>query len=476
MLKFVNEILMGFRSCFSRRATYEWFVVIVVGLLVRTDHLGVTSIIRGLWLSGDYMGLIGFFRSSAWTLETLMAKWWMVVKEQAPLVKHRDAVVMVGDGVKEAKEGRRMPGVKRQHQESDNSKKANYIWGHLFGGIGVLAEKSGKRFCLPLALMLHDGVRAIFGWDNPDERQGSHVVETIKLAHSAAVLLGKAILLLDRLYLTIPALQKLDELNASGQTMNIVTKAKRNCVAYQLPQSEPGKRGRPRKKGEAVKLFDLFSSGTELFDNAEICLYGKSEKVRYHCADLLWGQGLYKMLRFVFVEYNQTRTVLVSTDLTIEPIEIIQLYGKRFSIEMMFREMKQVAGAFGYRFWSKYLPKLNRFSKKNDPAPAEQVTDPHARKRIKMAVKAIEGFMFCSLVATGLLQLSALHFAGSHELAKLRYLLTVRNSVPSEASVSDFFKKNFFALLQTDPTLPINLIISAKQSLPIDMPDFYDAA
>ena len=463
MAKFFNDILMSFRPCFSRNATFEWFVIIVTGLLVRTDHLGVTSIIRGLFLSADYMGLIGFFRSSAWTLGSLTAKWCALVKQNAPLVRYGDAVVMIGDGVKKSKEGRRMPGVKRHHQESNNSSKAGYMWGHLFGSVGILAEKTGKSFCLPLALMLQDGVKNIFGWDEPAQRQGSHVVEMIKLANRMAMHFGKTILLLDRLYLSVPALRTMEELNAKGHFMHIVTKAKRNCVAYQLPVATPGKRGRPRKKGATVRPFKLFETEPDRFDTAEIRLYGKLEKVRYCSMDLLWGQKMYKMLRFVLVEYNHTWAVLVSTDLAMNPLDIVQLYGKRFGIEVMFREMKQVICAFGYRFWSKHMPKLNRFQKKNDPDPVKQVVKKQAQQRIKLTIKAIEGFMFCSIVSAGLLQIAALRFSATDELANLRYLRTCRNSIASEATVADFLQKNFISLLQRTPDLTLNQIISAKQ-------------
>ncbi|MFB6367636.1 hypothetical protein ACFCP7_27045 [Paenibacillus elgii] len=40
------------------------------------------------------------------------------------------------------------------------------------------------------------------------------------------------------------------------------------------------------------------------------------------------------------------------------------MYGYRFKIECTFREMKQVIGAFGYRFWSKSMPKLKRYLRK----------------------------------------------------------------------------------------------------------------
>jgi len=476
MMKFVNDVLIGFRSCFSRKAAFEWFVVIVIGLLVRTDHLGVTSIIRGLLLSVDYVCLIGFFRSSAWTLPSLTAKWCETVKQHAPLVKCGDAVIIVGDGVKQSKEGRRMPGVKRHHQESDNSGKASYIWGHLFGGVGILAEKAGKCFCIPLALILHDGVKTIFGWGKTEERQCSHVVETIKLALKTAVHFGKSILLLDRLYLTVPALRTLDSLNAGDQIMHLVTKAKSNCVVYHVPQNTPGKRGRPRKRGTSLKVFDLFKAAAEQFNTVSMLLYGKPEEVRYHCVDLLWGKGLYKLLRFVLVEYGSTQTVLASTDLTLNPLDIIQLYGKRFGIEVMFREMKQVVCAFGYRFWSKHMPKLKRFSKKTAPDPVDQITDPKARKRITLAIKAIEGFMFCAVVATGLLQMASLKFSGTHELANLRYLRTNRKSIVSEATIADFIRKNFICLMQRNADLPITQIISAKQIAVVDAADLDDAA
>ncbi|RUS45009.1 transposase, partial [Cohnella sp. AR92] len=139
MLKFINEILSAFRACFSRAAAFEWFVVIVVGLMVRADHLGVTSIVRDLALTLRHSeSMLHFFSSSAWPLESLRLAWQRVVHRFAPLLRVRGRVVFVGDGVKQAKEGRHMPGVKKLHQESENDAKGEYIFGHLFGAIGIL--------------------------------------------------------------------------------------------------------------------------------------------------------------------------------------------------------------------------------------------------------------------------------------------------------------------------------------------------
>lgn len=131
MLKYLNELLLPFRSCFSRQATFEWFVVLVVGFMLRSDHLGMTSVIRDLSLNGRcYETLIHFFRSFGWSTSSLRQKWLQVVRQYAPLLVIQGRVILVGDGMKQAKEDRRIPGVKKLHQESENVSKSDYIFGH----------------------------------------------------------------------------------------------------------------------------------------------------------------------------------------------------------------------------------------------------------------------------------------------------------------------------------------------------------
>lgn len=475
MLKFINQVIVGFRGCFSRGAAFNWFAVIVTGLMVRTDNLGVTSVIRSLNLNTSYICLLGFFRSKAWTLKGLSRRWCELVKEHAPLERHGGRVILVGDGVKQPKEGRRMPGVKRHRQESGNSGKPADMFGHLFGGVGILAGRGGKRFCIPLALRLQDGVRTLFGWVEQPERQGSHVVEMIRLACDTAKSFGGAILLLDRYFLTVPALRALAGTDPAGG-VHIVTKAKSNCSAYLPAGDRTGKRGRPRLKGAAVKLSALFSSDRDAFVSAAVPLYGKTEKVSYRCVDLLWGKGLYRKLRFVLVEMGGTRSILVSTDLDLAATDIIELYGRRFSIESMFREMKQVICSFGYRFWTKAMPRLNRYRKKTEPDPVDGVVSKHRQERILLALKATEGFVFCCAVAIGLMQMLSLNFFDTGETGRLRFLRTRRRALPSEATVADFLRRNIFALLLSDRDLPITRIIAKKQSGCLDSIDFRPAA
>lgn len=477
MLKFLNSTLTQFRSCFSRYAAFEWFVVTVIGRMVRTDHLGVTSIIRDLSLrSHVYENMIHFFHSKAWKLESRQSTWARIVCRTAPLVTIYERIVLVGDGMNQSKEARRMPGVKKMHPDSENSSKGEYIFGHWFGAMGLLIGSSPKWFCLPLSMPLQAGIQTIFGWDasSPAQRQDSHVVQLIDQAFMAAEACGRhADLVRDRYFLSIPALERLAQRNQPESAhLHIVTKAKSNAAAYERPPARTGRRGRPPKKGAMVKRRELFSTRAHDFQTAEVTLYGKKETVTFLCLNLLWGQGLYQELRFVLVVRDKyPPAILVSTDLRLEAATIIELYGWRFKIECMFREMKQVIGAFDYPFWSKSMPKLKRYLKKEEVDPIEQGEGEKERQRIRATIDAIEGFVMCGCIATGLVQLIALRFSHTVPALFSRYLRTPSKSIVSEATVTAYLRKSIFRLFARNPHAAITRIIHSKQTEPNDDAD-----
>ena len=434
MLNFIDKILSSFESCFSRKAAFRWFVILTAGLMLRSDKLGVTSVIRDLALKPDcYLSMLHFFRASSWSLDRIRQCWFQTVLRFFPLYQENGFHVLVGDGVKQSKEGRRIPGVKKLCQESETSAKPQFIHGHMFGGLGILAGSIRSMSCVPLNIRLHDGLQDTCGWESSTVSGASHVVQMVEDAYLAAETFGNSILLLDRYFLSVPALKRLQELTG-GETvrMEIVTKAKCNCTAFEKPALRKPGRGRPPKKGKAIRLKDLFESRKEQFSEAEMVLYGKKEKLRYYSIDLLWGQKLYQELRFVLVEYNGTRSILAGTSLELDPLSMIRLYSFRFQIECTFRESKQQTGAFCYHFWSKHMPRLNYYRKKTEPSPLEQVESDHARRKILQAVRAVETHMVLSCVAMGTIQCLSLQMEGKLCSEQIRYQRT-----PSKGKVSD---------------------------------------
>jgi hypothetical protein len=458
----LNDALHEFKRCFSNKRAFSWFVIIIVGIMVRGDHMGLTSIVRELSLTPSaYTAILHFFRAESWCICQVRWTWLHFLVKRQPLYRVGGKPVMVGDGVKQAKEGRYMPGVKKLHQESENSSKGEYIFGHMFGGIGLLAGNlPNKLYCILISLRLHDGLSAIHGWNHEGNyEEESHVVKIIKDAIEAARQLGSSLLLLDRLYLTVPMLKAL----SASPLLQVVTKAKSNATAFYEPKPKTGRGAKP-KKGDKVSVSSLFQTKASEFVTTLITMYEKEEKVSYYCVDLLWGNTLYQKLRFVLTVIGDSKAILVSTDLTLAPEQIISLYGRRFKIECSFRELKQVVGGFSYRFWSKVMPKLNKYMKNTDSQDKlKNEADENRRAHIKATVEAIDGHAMFGCIALGLLQLLSIQFADTFKGSAVRFMRTASKATPSEATVAHFMRKNIFQLFRFFPHLAITRIISQRQ-------------
>jgi len=476
MWKWINDIILKFRGCFSREASFNWFVVILLGMMLRSDHLGVTSIIRELCIAPKYYEtMLHFFRSGAWKLPELVKKWVSIVKKTGNVFLEEQMALLVIDGIKKPKEGRKIPGVKKLHQESENSSKAEYIHGHLFGVVSIIAGSANKMFCLPLQATIQDGVDTIRKLADKNSKTESHVATLVRQACLiASGLMCESILLMDRYFLSVPALQEriACEEQFKSPLVHIVTKAKKSATAYHKPVKRSG-RGAPAKKGSKVKVMQLFTDCADKFITAKVLLYGVEQEIQYFCTDLLWGKKLYQELRFVLVKTGSSQSILVCTNTAFSPKKIIRLYGYRFKIEVSFKALSGCLDGLGYHFWTTFMPKLNRFAKKGDPNPIYSITDSAAQKHIISTLTAIENFVMMNCIALGLLQLISLRFFDSKNHSLLRWLRTVSSNTPSEATTAVFMRKSIYCMFRFLPNLEILQIIKAKQSAPPDPPNSF---
>ena len=150
MIKEISRILESFRPCFTRTAAFNWFCTVVFGFIVRIDLCGASSFVRWLGLKPElYTAMLSFFRASSWQLSSILKQWWHIVLERCSLPEIDGRLMLAGDGIKISKEAEKMPAVKRLHQESNNSGKAPYIYGHHWGVIGVLAGWVKKNLLYP---------------------------------------------------------------------------------------------------------------------------------------------------------------------------------------------------------------------------------------------------------------------------------------------------------------------------------------
>jgi hypothetical protein len=140
-------------------------------------------------------------------------------------------------------------------------------------------------------------------------------------------------------------------------------------------------------------------------------------------------------MRFVLVEMNGHKSILASTDLTVDAKTVIQVYSSRWKCEEGFLRAKHVIGSFNYRFWTKAMPKLNHFRKAKDEDPVDLIDGPLKRKKIIAAYRATEVYTFLGQVAQGMLQLLSIK-ARKLNLKTTKWLRTYRSETNSEQTMA----------------------------------------
>jgi hypothetical protein len=262
--------------------------------------------------------------------------------------------VLLGDGIKIPKRGRKMPAVKLLHQVSESNTKPEYIMGHSIQVVSVLVAAAGSFFAVPLSGRIHEGL--VFS--NRDQR----TLQTKFLSLAGQLKITESFYLVADAYYACHSVA----LGLLSAGCHLVSRLRKNGVAFEpIAESKSGrkKRGRPRLYGRKIRLFSLFEDCSLPWQEVESPVYGeKGVILRYLSLDLIW-KPIRRIARFVLVDHpTRGRSIFLCTDLTLAPIEIIRLYGLRFKIELSFKQAVRTIGVYGYHFWMMAMEKLGRRS------------------------------------------------------------------------------------------------------------------
>ena len=390
-------IVWGLRSACATQATFWWMVVILASFTVRPDLAGVTSFIRGHWLLGHcYKRILDQFGGTGIKIDLLTQLWVKICLKVFArfLFNVEGRVVLLADGIKNPKEGRKMPGVKFCHQESNNNSKPEYIMAHSIQAVSLLVGSMGVFFGVPLVARIHEGVVL----SNRDQRTLYDKLNAMIMSLSLPV---QYYLLADAYY----SVRKVVK-GALANGSHLISRVRNNAVAY-MPAESPKKRkrGRPRIYGDKIVLKDLFSNLPMFTEIDSPFASDVGVKIRYHVLDLIW-KPVGRAVRFVLVDHPKGRWILIGTDLTLDPVRMIELYGLRFRIELCFKQLVYVVGAFAYRFWLKAMKRRKR----GDGNQYLHHETREFRENFLAKIGAYNLHMQLGIIALGLMQWLSLEF------------------------------------------------------------------
>jgi hypothetical protein len=403
-----------------------WFATIVAGITVRVDTLGVTSIVRALNLRPKlYHRLLAHFHSIGVKLDRLAALWTqLVLRLFSSPVRANGRLVLVGDGIKAPKRGRKMPAVKLFASAIGIQHQARIHHGAFHAGCRPARTRGSERLLRTArgAYPRRPGM--------VQSRQAHLARQDARLARYPGPR-GPFYFVADAYY---AAGKMVSGLLKQGN--HLVTRVKSNAVAYAPAPRKKGRRtrGRPKTYGKKIKLKSLLANVKSMQQVASPVYGERNVTLRYRVCDLLWRPAG-RLVRFVVVVHpTRGSCILMCTDTSLSAVDIVRLYGLRFKIEHSFKQATRQIGSFAYHFWMKDMVPLRYHN-----------GDQYLHRKIgrKRKIGAYHAFIQAAVVAQGLLQYLAVVAPKLVWDAFGSWLRTIRPGIPpSEFVVANALRQS----------------------------------
>lgn len=246
-----------------------------------------------------------------------------------------DVVHLVIDDTLTLRASKKAPGSQIHHQHGNKPNLAGFVRGQCWVTLAMITRRTDKQ---PIALPVLS--RLI-----PSAGNTGKLIAANTLIRSVYHLFQglKVRVLVDSWYMRRRFIESMQQ-----RSFDVIGQVRIDTRLYDEPAPRrQGQRGRPRKYGDKYTPKRIAHLRRTI---ATLKLYGKEQVVRYRSklvkVRFLDGQ----LVRVVWCEFKsdngnwKSTCLLMSTDSTLTPVQVIESYGLRWSIESMFNQLKQAWG------------------------------------------------------------------------------------------------------------------------------------
>jgi hypothetical protein len=318
--------------------------LLFLGAFLARGRRTVTSWIRAAGLSGHFQHCYTAVAAAGKKAETIAA--FLVLTVVKPLLSGVERLMLALDDTPTERYGPHVQGAGVHHNPTPGPAGSPYVYGHVFVVLGLLVtHPAWGVIALPLLARLYvrkKDLPAIDPKHRPEFRTKLEMgIELLRWAKKWLGLLKKPIwVVVDGAYAKANFLKP-----AKGLGMTVVSRLRKDAALWAVPGPKPpGRRGpAPTYGKDKVSLAKRGGQrrgwSSEVFD-----LYGKPTRKRYKTFVATWRPAG-GAIRVVLVDEPSGWVAFFCTDVSASVAEILSAVANRFSLEITFRDCKEVVGA-----------------------------------------------------------------------------------------------------------------------------------
>jgi hypothetical protein len=335
-------LLQVFESCFTA-PTFRTFQVLACGWVLALGRHTVTTAVRAAnateWK--HIRTLHRFFSKSRWNHDALGLP---VVRRIDAMLPKEQPLVAAMDDTLGRRTGKRVAAAS-MHRDPllSTAVRPFFHWGHLWVVLGITVRLFDKTFCLPVLFRLYRSEKVCKRDKRPYRTLAQLGAELMSLL--AAWLPERRIILVgDGAYSNHNVVKR------RPANVTFIGRSKLNAALYApAPARRPGQRGRPRVRGAKLPSpAEQAEANGARWQPVDVMVFGRTATVQVLVIDALWysvaGSELVRLVVVRGFPGHAKDDVLFCTDPSMSPKDIIELFCKRWSIEVTFQETKGKLG------------------------------------------------------------------------------------------------------------------------------------
>ena len=330
-------------SALDRRSAPR-LVLLFLGAVLARGRRTVTCWIRAAGIGGQFRPCYTAVAAAGKQADRLAA--FLALAVIKPLVGGGERLTLALDDTPTERYGSQVQGAGVHHNPSPGPAGSPFVYGHVFVVLGLLVpHPAWGVIALPLLARMYIRAKDLIGID-PEHRPAFRTklelgVELLRWAKAWLGPLGKPIwVVADGAYAKAPLLKP-----AKSLGMTVVSRLRKDAALWTVPGPKPpGRRGPAPIYGD--RRVDLAKRAGQRrgWASGAFALYGRPTVKRYKTFAATWHPAG-GAIRVVLVDEPTGWVAFFCTDVSATVADILTTVAARFSLEIAFRDCKEVVGA-----------------------------------------------------------------------------------------------------------------------------------
>jgi hypothetical protein len=358
LVRSFTPLLLAFQPCFTQ-PSFSSFWALACAWILCSGRRSLTRVIQSAQLGRfkHFCAFHRFFSHARWNLDDLGYCVFQLLLPFCP-----DVLTGAVDDTLARKSGRHIWGAGMHHDPLRSTQKRPFFsFGHSWVVFSLQVSfpfAPQKTWALPVLVRLYrkkkNSKRAPGRNGKPEKKQTGQATE--KQYRTRPQLALEMIQVVAR-WLGSRKLRVLGDSEYAGGSISrhlpantsLISRMTMKAALYELPPLQSAGRGRRRKKGARLSNpLQMAQDSRRSWIRTTVWLYGRKVKVWYQSIDALWYSSAgSRLLRIVVVRDPGGRRrddCFFSTDLSLKPPQILEIFALRWSLEVCFRDVKQFLG------------------------------------------------------------------------------------------------------------------------------------